>query len=343
MPKHVALLMSVVLMLCAMPATAQWTWTPEVGRLVNLKRLPKETPELQVEYARSLLVGKEYSKAFEETKKFFDFYGESEWADDNQMLRGDIRYADGEHIKAAQEYQLVISSYPNSEFYDDVIRQQYAVGDSLFEIGQKRAEKLQGASPWRVDKKLTFFRYRPLKKAIQVYSMVIDNQPFTETAAEAQYKVGLCYYTRGEYVEAAFEYRRVLEDYSTSPWVKEALYGLASSYENGSHEPEYDQAPSQLTIDTIAQFERQFPDDERIPRMQEVSAQMTENIAQQHLNTARHYEKRSKPLAARMTYELLYAEYGHTPAGETARKWLESHPSDGKAYPTFLSSKSIDG
>ena len=48
---------AIFVLLGALPCAAQWTWTPEVGRLVNLKRLPKETPELQVEYARSLLVG----------------------------------------------------------------------------------------------------------------------------------------------------------------------------------------------------------------------------------------------------------------------------------------------
>ena len=329
-------LIILALFLPAVSVSAQWTWTPEVGRLVNLKRMPKETPELQVEYARSLMVGKSYSQAFNETNKFTNFYADSDWADDNQKLRGDIRLASGDYTKAAEEYQMVISSYPGSELYDEVIQQQYAVGDTLFEKGQKRAEKIEDASGWRLDQKLTFFKYRPLKKAIDVYNMVIDNQPFTDTASEAQYKVGLCYYTRGEYIEAAFEYRRVIEDYGSSVWVKEALFGLAKSYEKGSHAPEYDQAPSQLTIDTVAQFKRQYPSDPRIAEMQVVSERMTENIAQQQFNTAKHYEKRSKPLAARMTYELLYEEYGHTEAGEKARLWLVDHPPAGKAYSTYL-------
>ncbi len=332
---------AIFVLLGALPCAAQWTWTPEVGRLVNLKRLPKETPELQVEYARSLLVGGQHSQAFNETKKFRDFYSDSDWADDNQMLRGDIRFGEESYLKSAEEYQLVISGYPESELYDDVIRQQYAVGDTLFEIGQKRAKRVNDAPAWRLDKKLTFFKYRPMKKAIEVYNMVIDNQPFTDTAAEAQFKVGLCYFAREEYVEAAFEYRRVLEDYSSSEWVQEALYGLASSYEMGSHSPEYDQAPSQLTVDMIAQFERQFPDDPRVGEMREVSAQMTENMAQHHLITAKHYEKRSKPVAARMMYELLYEEYGHTEAGETARSWLEEHPADGKAFSAFISAATV--
>ena len=46
-------------------AQAQWTWTPETGRFINMGNLPKETPELQVEYGRSLLVGGELKKIWQ--------------------------------------------------------------------------------------------------------------------------------------------------------------------------------------------------------------------------------------------------------------------------------------
>lgn len=328
---------------CTMPAVAQWTWTPETGRLVNLDRMPKETPELQVEFARSLLVGKEYSNAFDETEKFIKFYGESEWADRNQKLRGDIKLAQGRYVNAAEEYQLVITGYPSSPLYDEVIQDQYAVGDSLFDKGQKKAEQIQGAPAWRLDQKLRFMKYRPLKKAADVYTMVIDNQPFTETAAEAQYKVGLCFYTRGLYPEAAFEYRRVLEDYSTSEWVKEALYGLSLAYENGSHSPDYDQAPSQLTIDTIARFRRQFPDDPRTENMDAVTAEMRERIARQQIQTGYHYVKRNQVLAARMSFEKVVADYSDTPSAENAREWLDKNPPRGDAYSTFVASRGRRG
>lgn len=343
MRSRMSRLLCVGLLMVTSSATAEWTWTPETGRFVNLSHMPKETPELQVEYARGLMVGKEYSKAFEETEKFIKFYPESDWSDDNQKLRGDIRLADGEYLRAADEYQLVITGYPNSALYDDVIQQQYAVGDSLFEKGQKKAERVEQASDWNIYRKWSFTKYRPLKRAIDVYTMVIDNQPFTDTAAEAQYKVGLCHYTRGEYSESAFEYRRVLEDYNHSEWVQEALYGLTLSYEKVSRPPEYDQEPSQLTIDTIAQFKRQYPNDPRGESMDEVSEELMARIAEQHFQTAHHYEKRGKKLAARMSYKRVVREYSQTPSAEKARTWLEIHPEDNKAYATFLRNVPVDG
>src|SRR6185436_17832883 len=81
--------------------SAEWTWTPETGRFVNMNNLPKETPELQVEYTRTLLVGREYDRAFDETDKFNEFYGDSEFAYENQYLRGEIKLADEKYVAAA--------------------------------------------------------------------------------------------------------------------------------------------------------------------------------------------------------------------------------------------------
>ena len=331
------------LVFMASSAMAQWTWTPETGRFVNLDRLPKETPELQVEYGRSLMINQQYEKAFNETDKFIKFYTDSDWSDDNQKLRGDIRFADEEYVKAAEEYQLVITGYPSSDLYDEVIQQQYAVGDTLYAKGQKRVEKVENSSKWNFYRRMSFKKYRPLKRAIDVYTMVIDNQPFTDTAAEAQYKVGLCHYTRGEYLESAFEYRRVLEDYGQSEWVQEALFGLTQAYDKSSRPAEYDQAPSQLTLDTIAQYKRQYPNDARTAEMDKVTKKLEARIAEQHLETADHYDHRGHPLAARMSYERVVREYGQTPSAEKAQKWLDKHPEDNKALATFLRNPSVDG
>src|SRR5690606_38448022 len=60
-------------------AHGQWLWTPQTGRFIDIDRQPKETPELQVEFARSLLIEKRYKAALRETNKFEDFYGDSEY------------------------------------------------------------------------------------------------------------------------------------------------------------------------------------------------------------------------------------------------------------------------
>jgi len=306
---------------------AQWTWTPETRRFVRMQNLPKESPELQVEHVRSLMIGGEYKKAFEESQKFERFYGDTEFADENQFLRGEIRYAQGDYRDAATEYQSVVSNYPGTDRYDDVIERQYDIGDQLFEIGERRFEKRStGFRPWQRLSGLNPFKRRPLKDAIDVYSMVIDNQPFTPEAAEAQYKIGRSHFARDEYLEASFEFRRVLEDYSNSEWVREASHDLTRSYEEMSLTPEYDQAPSQLAIDTIDDFVRRYPDDPRVEDRLDVKQEMRERIAEQRLRTAEFYARQLEQEPARTYYEIAAYEFGDTEAGQEAQEWLESTP-----------------
>ena len=130
-------------------AAAQWTWTPETGRFVNLKSMPKETPELQVEFARSLMLRGDYSDAWSETEKFSKFYQDGDYADENQYLRGEIRFGQKDFVDAAEEFQLVVTGYPDSRLYDTVIEKQYEIGDTLFEVGQTKVAKKEKQSFWK--------------------------------------------------------------------------------------------------------------------------------------------------------------------------------------------------
>ena len=114
-----------------------------------------------------------------------------------------------------------------------------------------------------------------------------------DAAAEAQYKIGRCYFTRKEYLEAGFEFRRVIEEYTESEWVKDSYYYLTRSYEEAALEPDYDQSPSRLARTHIAEFTRRYPDDPRNEERLEVSRELRESIAEQRYRAARFYVKRA--------------------------------------------------
>ncbi len=313
-------------LLFSLVAEAQWRWTPQTGRFVNVKRLPKETAELQVEFARTLMVQGKHRDALRETGKFRDFYGDSDQADDNQFLRGEIRLDQDSHKSAAKEFQRVVTEFPDTDLYDAVIEKQYEVGDALFDLGTEKTEG-RGKRSWkRLGIRWSPFKKRPFKHAIDVYSMVIDNQPFTHEAAEAQFKVGLCHFARDEYVESAYEYSRVIEDYADSEWVVDASYGLARCYEGSSMTADYDQAPSFLAIDAIDSFAARYPGDARGGELVEVRAAMRENIAEQRLRTGQFYERRRLFDSARLYFEVVVEQFPETEAAVKAQEWLDQYP-----------------
>jgi len=276
--------------------------------------MPKETPELQLEYARGLMLSGDYRKALRETEKFVEYYGSSDLADENQFLRGEILMAQGNYMEASSAFQQLIAAYPDSDQYEASVENQYEIGDRYYMRGEQLAGK-----KWRL------FRNRPYKRAADVYTMVVDNQPFTPAAAEAQYKIGLCHYARKQYIDAAFEYRRVVEDYSDSDWVNEASYGLAMCYYQAALSPAYDQTPSELAVSAIDDFAARFPQDERTGQLKEKRSEMRESIAMQRLETARFYERRREFPAAKLYYELLAEEFPDTIAGTQALEWLEKN------------------
>ena len=311
----IAIVCAVLAALVQVPADAQWRWTPQTGRWINVDNLPKETPELQIEQARSLMIRGQYKEAMQETEQFKDFYDDTAFADENQFLRGEILINQRKYSSAAQEYQELIANYPASDLYDEVIEKQYDIGDAYYDQGLIRMDKR-----WRL------FRKRPLKRAAEVYGMVIDNKPFTPEAAEAQYKIGLSHYAREEYVEAAFEYRRVLEDYVGSDWIDEASHGLALCYFEGSYAPDYDQSPSLLAMDAIEDFKQRYPLDERVAGLETMSAEMLERVASQRLLTAQYHVRRREFDSARIYHEVVVNQFPETEAAEEARAWLDANP-----------------
>ena len=311
----VSIILIIAAVLTPAIAQAQWRWTPETGRWVNIRNLPRESPELQLEYARGLYEEGKTRRALHETEKFDDFYSDTEFADDNQFLRGEIRLAAGDEYRAAKEFQQVVANYPNTDLFDDVIARQYAIGDKLYEKGQVRLKRWW----W-------FGRERPLKRAADVYEMVVENQPFTAEAAEAQYKIGLTQQARKNYYEAAYEYRRVIEDYSGSDWVDDATYALAKSYEELALPPDYDQSPSQLTIRAIDDFNARYPGDARTEELAPVRSEMVESIARQRLETARFYEKQRDFAAAKLYYQIIVNEFEGTESAQIASEWIAERP-----------------
>ncbi len=307
-------LLAIFMTALALPAAAQWSWTPQTGRLVNLNRMPKETPELQLEHARGLMLDNQPKKALDETEKFVEFYEDSEFADDNQFLRGEIQLSMGDYMKSARTFQQVISAYPDTNLYDQAIEKQYVVADHYYDEGQLKINK------WYKLRK-----ERPLNRALEVYSMVIENEPFTDAAAQAQYKRGLCYYTKKDFSEAAFEYRRVVEDYSGSEWVDEASYGLATTFYDGALPADYDQTHSQLAITAIDQFKDRYPADERNTELAEKRIEMRESLAEQQMATAKFYEKRRNFAATRIYLETLVKDYSDTSYAQEAQAWLDEH------------------
>ena len=101
-------------------------------------------------------------------------------------------------------------------------------------------------------------------------------------------------------------------------------------------DPDYDQAPAHLAIESVAEFTRRFPDDPRVDERIEISREMRESIAEQRFRSGEFYERRRNLLAARIYYEVAAYQFEGTEASKKALAWLETHPYTPDLYAKFL-------
>ena len=303
-------------------ASAVWVWTPETGRWVNPKNQPKETAEAQLEYANQLRLAGDYDEALSEYEKFFMFYPDSELCAEAQFQVGGLYEARGDYERASNEYKKVISNWPTSDFFDKVIEKQYEIADWFCQKEAKRAGRF------------TLFRGRYLLKAIEIYEWVIENAPFGRAAARAQYTIADCNFALGRYLEATYEYQKVLDEYPASGWAGQATYGLAICYYKQALPGEYDQTIARKAVEQFRLFVRMHPDDSKTEEAEMRIAELREDMARQQLMIARFYERIEKPASARLYYGFAVAKYPGTEAASEATAKLKDAASLIEVPPT---------
>jgi outer membrane assembly lipoprotein YfiO len=295
-------------------AHAQWTWTPEVGRWINPDRQPRETPALQFEYAEDLLAKGETEKAVEEYEKLLRFFPDSNYCDLAQYSIGRALEAQEDYEEAVKAYQKVIDEYPNTKLFGNVLEKQRRIADRFFELGVERQD-----------------RFLPLggsnfEKAIDTYRQVIDNQPFTEFSAVAQYRIGLSYFKMERYDEAGAEFQKVLDFYPTSEWSAEAAFGTADARFCLALPYEYDKTDSEEAIAKFHSFVRRYPASTRVDEAKEKIEKLRRVAAKHEYEVGEYYYRNMRYTSARLYFDSVARDYSETEWAEKASKRLGEMP-----------------
>lgn len=295
-------------------AEAAWTWTPQTGRWINPKRQPRETAALQFQYAEELLSQGESEKAVEEYKEVLRYFPDSDYCDLAQYSIGRALEAQGEYEKAVEEYQKVIDTYPNTQLFDHVLEKQRRIANRFFDLGVEREERF------------VLFRGSNFDKAIKTYRRVIDNQPFSEVSAEAQYRIGLCYMKMGLYDEASVEFQKVIDYYPTSKWTAEAAFGCAECLSAQVLPSEYDKSAAEQAAEQLRFFLRRYPDSPHADEARAKLERIRETAARHEYNIGMWYHHNMKYDSARVYFDSIVREYPDTQCASKCRDMLSKMP-----------------
>lgn len=279
-------------------AGAYWVWTPETGKWVNPKHAVKDTPEEQFDLAIGLYKNKDYKRAISEFQKLLRHYPKSELAPTSQYYIGRIYEDMEEYYQAFLAYQKTIDSYPFTEKIEEIVKKEYQIG-ALFLTGQKT--KILGMAILPA-----------LDKAVEIFTKVTENAPYSKYAPMAQFKIGQANKKAGNFDDAIVEFQKLVDSYPESEFVDDAKYEIAYCTYKASLKPHYDQTPTDVAIKQFEEFSEQYEDPELSREAHEALNQLKEKKAQSIYETAFFYERQKHYSSALIYYNEILEKFPDT-------------------------------
>jgi outer membrane protein assembly factor BamD len=249
-------------------------------------------------------------RAISRYKRFIKDFPVSPLAAEAQFRIAALYEAVGRPTRAFEEYQKLVTKYPDTRHFEDAVRSQVDIANAF--LGGKKAK---------------FFGLPILPatdRAEEMYVSILENAPYSRNAPVAQFNLGITYERQGLAKEAAAAYQRVLDLYPNSPIADDALYQIAYVYmrlgESGRSE---DLSALVSAKNTFEDFLFQYPESEKAPQAEDNLSTITEKESGDLLAIAKFYDRKKDYRAAAIYYNDVIRRSPDVAAADAARGRIE--------------------
>ncbi|RJP58898.1 MAG: outer membrane protein assembly factor BamD [Candidatus Auribacter fodinae] len=211
----------------------------------------------------------------------------------------------GEYYKAYKAYQHIIDNYPLFTNVEELLDRQYRIGN-YFLITKSQLPVIPLPSMDR-------------EKAVEIFEQVVQNSPFSDIGAKAQYRLGYAYVQMKEYNEAIDELKIVLEKYPNTGYVDDAIYLIAKSYTELSQGPEYDQYALEQSLEFFNRYVNEFGHGKFTGEALTHLPDLNQSLAEKIYLIGQYYEDLERYEAALIYYDDLNKRYPDTFFAEKVR------------------------
>ncbi len=309
------LVAAVVLLLPARLA-AELVWSPQTGwrleggALSGLTGTESRNALDLMNKARTAEEAGSKGSAISHYKKVGKSYGNSVYAPEALYRTARLYLSRKQYTKAFESFQQLISRYPNTPRFNEVIGEEYRIASAM----------LDGARSyyWGI---IPGFRHREL--ALGYFEVILVNAPYSDYAPLALMNIGRGHQKMKNTEEAIDALDRMINTYPQSLLAPDAYLQLAKTHASLVEGPEYDQASTKDASTYFEDFMILYPSDPGISAAAKGLSDMKSMLAESKIKMADFYfYKRDNYTAARVFYNEAITSYPDSPVAERAKKRL---------------------
>jgi outer membrane protein assembly factor BamD len=237
-------------------------------------------------------------------------YTNSVYAPEALYRAGMLRIVQRKYPKAFDTFQLVVTRYPNSSRFNDIIGEQYRIATTLL-------DGARGRFLW------IFPGFTNREKSVEHFEYVLFNAPYSDYAPLALMHLARAHQRFGNTDLAIDALDRLINNYPQSVLTPDAYLKLAESHASLVDGPDYDQEATRQAITYFEDFMILYPSDNNVANAEKGLTRMKDELAESKMKIGDFYfYKRDNFKAARVLYNEAITAYPDSEVAGRARDRL---------------------
>jgi outer membrane protein assembly factor BamD len=287
-----------------------WTYEPVGGEGKWQRTRAKE----QLQVAQQAYDQKDYGLAIKAARHVVKEWPLSDYAPRASYLLGRCYEARRMDQRAFDEYQNLLTKYPQSENINEVLQRQYII-----------AGRFLDGEPFKLWNHIPYPSFLDRDRTASMFEKVVKSAPYSDVAPQAQMKLGATREKQKNYTDAVAAYELAADRYSDRPDVAaEAMFRAGMAYRRQAQTAEYDQGAAGQAIASFTDFMTLYPDDQRVPESENIITSLKAEQARGNFEIAKFYEKRKKWNGALIYYNEVLLQDPNSPLAPQARERIDT-------------------